>query len=58
MSETERPNDETAGEPEEHAPRRHTGNLADEKHPVPLFLKGKNDGRHGDAQDEKDWSAE
>jgi hypothetical protein len=58
MSASERPKDDTAGEPEEDGARRHTGNLADEKHPVPLFLRGRNDGRHGDEQDEKDGSAE
>ncbi len=58
MSASERPKDETAREPEEGRERRHTGNLADEKHPVPLFLRGRNDGRHGNAQDEKDGSSE
>jgi hypothetical protein len=58
MSVSERPKDENAREPEEDGERRHTGNLADEKHPVPLFLRGRNDGRHGDAQDEKDEASE
>lgn len=58
MSASERPESEAAREPEEDREGRHTGNLADEKHPVPLFLKGRSDGRHGDAQDEKDGSAE
>lgn len=58
MSASESPKDETAREPEENESRRHTGNLADEKHPVPLFLRGRNDGRQGDAQDEKDETTE
>ena len=57
MSASERPKNDTAREPEEDK-ERHTGNLADEKHPVPLFLKGRSDGRQGNAQDEKDGSAE
>lgn len=59
MSANERPQNEAAREPEEEdGGRRHTGNLADEKQPVPLFLRGRNDGRQGNAQDEKDGSAE
>ena len=58
MGASERPENETAREPVEDGERRHTGNLADEKHPIPLFLRGKSDGRHGDPQDEKDESAE
>jgi hypothetical protein len=30
------------------------GNVPDEGHPVPLFLRDRSDGRKGDAQDEKD----
>lgn len=30
------------------------GNVPDEEHPVPLFLRDGADGRKGDAQDEKD----
>lgn len=58
MDEREEPRDETVGGFESDERRRHTGNLADEKHPVPLFLKGQSDGRQGDAQDEKDTSSE
>ncbi|HEV3469651.1 MAG TPA: hypothetical protein VG148_10045 [Pyrinomonadaceae bacterium] len=58
MSASERPENDTAREPEEDRERRHTGNLADEKHPTPLFLRGRSDGRQGNAQDEKDASAE
>jgi hypothetical protein len=60
MSASERPEHETGAEPEEkkEGERRHTGNLADEKHPVPLFLRNQRDGRQGNAQDEKDEAAE
>jgi len=58
MSASERPQNETGRELEEDGGERHTGNLADEKHPVPLFLRGRSDGRQGDAQDEKDEAAE
>ena len=58
MSVSERPENETAREAEVDGEGRYTGNLADEKHSVPLFLRGQSDGRHGNAQDEKDVSAE
>ena len=58
MSASERPESESAREPAEDGEQRQTGNLADEKHPVPLFLRGRRDGRHGNDQDEKDGSAE
>jgi hypothetical protein len=58
MDEREKPQDETGGGFEPGEGRRHTGNLADDKHPVPLFLRGRSDGRQDDAQDEKDGSAE
>jgi hypothetical protein len=58
MSASERPKDDAEREPVEDKEQRHTGNLADQKHPVPLFLRGQSDGRHGDAQDEKDETAE
>jgi hypothetical protein len=45
MSANERPQNETGREYEEDAERRHVGNLSDEKQPVPLFLRGQNDGR-------------
>ena len=34
--------------------RRPAGNVPDEGHPVPLFLRDRSDGRKDDAQDEKD----
>jgi hypothetical protein len=58
MGASEKPENETGRELEEDGEGRHTGNLADEKHPVPLFLRGRSDGRQGNAQDEKDGSAE
>lgn len=62
MSASEEPKNETGGlreeERAEEGERRQTGNLADEKHPVPLFLRGQSDGRHDNAQDEKDGTAE
>jgi hypothetical protein len=58
MSEREKPKSETGEEPEDDGGRRRTGNLADEKQPVPLFLKDRSDGRHDNDQDEKDGSAE
>jgi hypothetical protein len=58
MSASKSPEDENARVTEEDGERQHTGNLADEKHPIPLFLRGRNDGRHGNAQDEKDEASE
>ncbi|HZT61416.1 MAG TPA: hypothetical protein VFA21_22605 [Pyrinomonadaceae bacterium] len=54
MSAGEKPNDEPAREPEAEEARRPAGSVPDEEHPDPLFLKDRNDGRKGDAQDEKD----
>lgn len=58
MSTSEEPKNETGGLREEEGEQRQTGNLADEKHPVPLFLRGRSDGRQDNAQDEKDGTAE
>jgi hypothetical protein len=58
MSASDEPKNETMREPEEDVEQRHVGNLADDKHPVPLFLRGRSDGRRGDAQDEKDGTSE
>ena len=38
--------------------RRPVGNVPDNEHPVPLFLRDRSDGRKGDAQDEKDGVGE
>lgn len=37
---------------------RPVGNIPDESIPLPLFLRGRSDGRKGDAQDEKDEATE
>ena len=58
MTANEKSQDATGREPEEDGAQRHTGNLADEKHPVPLFLRGRKDGRQENEQDEKDGTAE
>lgn len=58
MSANEEPMHETGIGFEEDGEQRHTGNLADEKHPVPLFLRGRRDGRQGNDQDEKDETSE
>ena len=59
MGADEREMKDTAHEVEEDAERRrNTGNLSDKKLPVPLFLKGRNDSRHDNDQDEKDGTAE
>lgn len=58
MGTSERPERETGAESEGGAERRHTGNLADDKQPVPLFLRDRSDGRQGNAQDEKDEAGE
>jgi hypothetical protein len=57
MSATERPKNETETAPEEDESRRPDvpPDGADE---VPLFLRGRSDGRKGDAQDEKDEAGE
>jgi hypothetical protein len=54
VSASEKPRDEPGREPEADEPRRPAGNVPDEEHPVPLFLRDRSDGRRGDAQDEKD----
>lgn len=41
-----------------HGGQRHGGQRPDGVHEVPLFLRGRNDGRKGDAQDEKDEMGE
>lgn len=58
MSENERPKDTTGGELEKDGERRHSGNLSYDKHPVPLFLRGRGDEREEDAQDETNKSSE
>jgi hypothetical protein len=54
MSAGEKRSDESERGREADDARQPVGNVSDAEHPVPLFLKGGNDGRKGDAQDEKD----
>jgi hypothetical protein len=58
MSASEEPKHETGEGREEGEGRPRVGNLADRKHPVPLFLRDRKDARQGNAQDEKDETAE
>jgi hypothetical protein len=54
MGANERPDDEAQKEPEEDKARRPVGQLSDGGNEVPLFLRGRSDGRKDNAQDEKD----
>jgi hypothetical protein len=54
VSAGEKQSDETARETEAEEVRRPAGSVPDEEHPEPLFLRDGNDGRKGNAQDEKD----
>ena len=58
MSTNEQPKDETEVGPEEGKARPTDGQLSDGGHEAPLFLRGRSDGRKGDAQDEKDETGE
>ena len=58
MSVSEKPSDESGREQEAGEARRPAGNVPDQDHPVPLFLRDGSDGRKGDAQDEKDGVGE
>lgn len=58
MGANERPENETGSEREEDRSGQSAFNTADAKQPVPLFLRGKSDGRHDNAQDEKDETPE
>lgn len=58
MSAGEQPKKEAGREPEEDKARRPGGQTSDGVHEVPLFLRGTNDGRKNDAQDEKDETGE
>lgn len=58
MSTNEQLNDEPSSKPEGKQDTRPVGNVPDESSPLPLFLRGRSDGRKGDAQDEKDEAAE
>lgn len=58
MSASEQPEDDAQGGAEEVEARRHGGRTSDGAREVPLFLRGRSDGRKGDAQDEKDEMGE
>ena len=58
MSASEQPKDDAQREPDEDQARRPGGRQPDGVQEVPLFLRGKSDGRKGDAQDEKDGVGE
>jgi hypothetical protein len=58
MSASEKPKDETEREPEEGTAGRPAGNIQIGEQPEPLFLRGRSDGRKGNAQDEKDETGE
>ena len=54
MSASEKQSDGPGSEREADEARRPAGNVPDEEHTVPLFLREGSDGRKGNAQDEKD----
>ena len=58
MRANESVNGEATKKPEEERDASRLGNVPDESHTLPLFLRGKSDGRKDDAQDEKDATAE
>jgi hypothetical protein len=58
MSASEETNDESVVGPEKVDDGPRAGRTPDGGHPVPLFLRDLNDGRKGDAQDEKDETGE
>jgi hypothetical protein len=58
MSDSEQPRNEAEKGPEEDKVREPGKQPLNGVHEVPLFLRGTNDGRKDDAQDEKDESGE
>jgi hypothetical protein len=54
MSSIEKPDDESVRAPKEGEVRPQAGQVPNDGHPVPLFLREGNEGRKGNAQDEKD----
>lgn len=58
MSASEKPCDESARGKGANEARPPAGNVPDEEHPVPLFLRDSSDARKGNAQDEKDGVGE
>ena len=58
MSASEQPDDEAERGPEEDKAQQPVGQSSYGGYEVPLFLKGRSDGRKGNAQDEKDEGGE
>jgi hypothetical protein len=58
VSASEKPGDESARGQGADNVRPPAGNVPDEEHPVPLFLRDSSDARKGNAQDEKDGVGE
>ena len=58
MSASEQPEQEAEARPEEVEARLPGGRASDGVQEPPLFLRGRSDGRKGDAQDEKDEMCE
>jgi hypothetical protein len=58
MSASEEPIDESVAESETVDAERHTPQIPDSGHSVPLFLRDMSDGQKGNAQDEKDETGE
>jgi len=58
MSASDQPREEAERGVEEDKARRPGVQTPDDAHEVPLFLRGRSDGRKGDAQDEKDEMGE
>ena len=58
MSASEQPKNDAESVREGDEARRPGGQLSDDDHEVPLFLRGRSDGHKGDAQDEKDETGE
>lgn len=54
MSVSEEPKNDGGQEPDKDNDRWRLRQPSDRAHEVPLFLRGRNDGHKGDAQDEKD----
>lgn len=58
MGANEQPQGEAEREADEGEFRQPDGQPAEGVHEVPLFLRGRSDGRKGDPQDEKDETGE
>jgi hypothetical protein len=58
MSANEKPNYESARGPEEDNAEQPARKMSGSEYPIPLFLRDVNEGRKGNAQDEKDEAGE